>query len=147
MMMDPAGYSLTVPEGWTLSEHFGTGAHIRADMTGDDDMGLQVRLADVKPSSFPSTAEFMIADYAGDMAARWGGSCEETERVDPGTGYQSVTARFRAQWQDGGDWYLQLSLISRGSMLVILQCGCRWEDRQDGQEFFDGVAGSVVFAE
>lgn len=146
-MTDPAGYSLTVPDGWTVSEHFGTGAAIRADLTGGDDMGLQVRLADVKPSGFLSTAEYMIADYAGDMTARRGGSCDETERIDPGVGYRSVTARFRGRWQDGGDWYLQLSLVGSESMLVILQCGCPWEERQRGREIFDGVVGSIAFAE
>ncbi|MBN2586999.1 MAG: hypothetical protein JXR55_06875 [Candidatus Fermentibacteraceae bacterium] len=147
ILTDPAGYTLTVPRGWSVTEHFDSDDAIRADITATGEMGLQLRLADVKPSSFSSTAETLIREYASDMSTHWGGRCEEIERVVPDAGYQSLTTRFHAEYADGAQWYLQLSLISRGTTMLVLQCGCRWEDRQEGRAAFDGIVESVGFSE
>lgn len=144
---DPAGYSITVPSGWTVVERPDPDALIRADIYRDEEMGLQVRLSDVEPSSFRSTAEALITDYSMDIASRWGGHCGEVERSFPQAGTQSLTTRFQAEYGDGSSWYLQLSLVNRGSMLLILQCGCPWEDRLEGQAAFDGMVESVSFGQ
>ena len=58
-----------------------------------------------------------------------------------------LTARFRSEWEDGSRWYLQLSLVRKGTMLVIFQSGCPWEDRQEGRSSFDRVVESIMFDE
>jgi hypothetical protein len=141
---DPAGYSLTVPPGWNTEQHFQEGNLIRADITRGEDIGVQVRLTQLSTQDFESTARAMIADYAGDMSSHRGG-CHETGRDVPAAGDEAITARFRAGPDNGQQWYLQLSLVCHGSMLVMLQCGCRWEERQEGQEAFDGIVESISF--
>ncbi|MBD3278590.1 MAG: hypothetical protein GF388_09835 [Candidatus Aegiribacteria sp.] len=128
-LTDPEGYSLAVPPGWNTEQHFQEGSLIRADITRGDDMGVQVRLTQLSTQDFESTARAMIADYASDMSSHRGG-CHEKGRDVPAAGDEAITARFRAGPDNGQKWYLQLSLVRHGSMLVMLQCGCRWEERQ-----------------
>ena len=146
-LTDPDGYTVTIPSGWEAAEHFGTDNLIRADISKNSSMGLQIRLTDTTPYDFTSTAEAMIQDYAGDMSSHYGGYCTETERFYPEAGDQALTACFHAEWEDGSEWFLQLSLVRRNSMLVIFQCGCSWEDRQEGRQHFDQVVESIVFDE
>ena len=145
VMTDPEGYTVAIPSGWDVSENFRNDAYIRADITRGDDMGIQIRFTDVSPNSYTSTAEAMITDYVDDMSAHRGGPCLETGREIITAGEDALTARFQSRWEDGQQWYLQLSLVRKGSMLVIFQCGCRWEDRQEGQKAFDETVESITF--
>ena len=145
VLSDPEGYSVTVPPGWEVAEHFREGSFIRADITDGGDMGMQIRLADVSPGGFYANAESMIADYAEDMSAHHGGNCTETGREAPAAGDEALTARFLAEHSSGNRWYLQLSLVRSDDMLVIFQCGCIWEDRQQGRATFDRTVESISF--
>lgn len=145
VITDPEGYTLALPSGWDVSKNFQDGVFIRADITRGDDMGIQIRLTNASPGTFASTAETMITDYTAEMSAHWGGQCRETEREIITAGDEALSARFQSVREDGQQWYLQLSLVRKGSMLLIFQCGCRWEDRQEGQEAFDGTVESVRF--
>jgi len=104
-------------------------------------------LPDTSAGSFTFTAEAMIEDYATDMSTHYGGYCNETERLYPEAGDEAITVRFDSEWDDGSRWYLQLSLVRKGAMLVIFQCGCPWEDRLEGKESFDLIVESIVFDE
>lgn len=146
-LTDPAGYTIAIPPGWQATEHFGADHLIRADISKNGSMGLQVRLTDTTPHDFTSTAEAMIQDYATDMSSHYGGYCTETESSYPEAGDEALTACFRSEWENGSEWFLQLSLVRRNDMLVIFQCGCSWEDRQEGRQRFDQVVESLVFAD
>ena len=135
------------PQGWEATERFAADGLIRADISKSEHMGLQIRLTDTAPGAFTSTAEAMAEDYATDMATHYGGYCNETERLYPETGDEAITVRFDSEWDDGSRWYLQLSLVRKGTMLVIFQCGCPWEDRQEGRSSFNRVVESIVFGE
>lgn len=142
---DPAGYSLEVPEGWTLADHSSGNGLIRADFSRDDEMGIQVRLASVVAGGFMETARSALEDYRRDMTEHWGGSLSETERVTPDAGDQALTVRYRFRRDDGSEWYLQYSLVSCDSRLLMFQGGCGWPDREEGGQAFDRLVESLVF--
>ena len=146
-LSDPAGYTIAIPPEWQTADNFGTDGFIRADITKGSDMGIQVRLTDTAPENFSITAEAMIDDYSTDMSSHYGGYCTETERFYPEAGDEALTACFRSEWEDGSEWYLQLSLVRNNNMLVIFQSGCGWEDRGEGRQLFDRVVESITFNE
>jgi hypothetical protein len=144
-LTDPEGYTVAVPAGWDVQEHFQEGALIRADLTNGDDMGIQIRLTDVSLSNFSTTSQILITDYADDMSSHQGGDFTEIGRDAPVAGDEAITARFHASRADGQQWYLQISLVRRGILLVMFQCGCPWEDRQEGKAAFDATVESIRF--
>lgn len=142
---DPAGYSLEVPGGWSLSDHTSGDGLIRADITGGDGMGIQVRLLPLSPSGFDAAVSQLLRDYIQDMSGHWGGGMAETERTAPEAGERALTVRFRAARDDGSVWYLQESFVSAGDVLVVLQGGCPWAGRDRARPAFDAMVESISF--
>ncbi|MFO7950194.1 MAG: hypothetical protein R6U36_07475 [Candidatus Fermentibacteraceae bacterium] len=142
---DPAGYSLEVPGGWSLSDRTAGDGLIRADITGGDGMGIQVRLLPLSPSGFDAAVSRLLREYIRDMSGHWGGGMAETERTAPDAGEKALTVRFRATRDDGSVWYLQESFVSAGDMLVVLQGGCPWERRDRARAAFDDMVDSISF--
>ncbi len=143
---DPAGYSLEVPGGWSLSDRTAGDGLIRADIQREDDMGIQVRLVPLSGSGFSTRTSSMLSDYRADMSGHWGGRMAETDRITPEAGERALTVRFRATRDDGSAWYLQESFVSSGDMLVVLQGGCPWDGRAPARSAFDGMVESVSFS-
>jgi len=142
---DPAGYSLEVPEGWTLSDRTAGDGLIRADITRGDSIGIQVRLRLLIPSGFDSAVSRLLRDYVQDMSGHWGGHVAETGRIIPEVGERALTVRLRATRDDGSIWYLQESFVSSGDMLVVLQGGCAWTERGLARPAFDAMVESISF--
>lgn len=147
MFRDPAGYTLEIPEGWDLSERTSGEGLIRADITANASMGLQVRLTEVSPSNFHLKAEQLLAGYCEDMESHWGGSLHEMERFSPDAGDQALTVRIRSDRENGENWYLQESFVRGGSMLLVFQGGSRWTDREEAMVIFDEIVASSAFDE
>lgn len=142
---DPAGYSLEVPEDWTVSDRTSEDGLIRADFSRGQEMGIQVRLSSMPGATFSSTVRSALEDYRRDMTGHWGGSLTETERVTPDAGDEALTVRYRFSRDDGSEWYLQYSLVREDERLLMFQGGCRWPDREEGMRAFDLVVESVRF--
>lgn len=142
---DPAGYSLEVPGGWSLSDRTDGDGLIRADVNREDDMGIQVRLLPLSPSGFDAMTASLLNGYREDMSGHWGGSVAETGRITPEVGERALTVRLRASRDDEGVWYLQESFVSSGDMLVVLQGGCPWAKRELARPAFDAMVESISF--
>lgn len=142
---DPAGYSLEVPEGWSLSPRTTGDGLIRADITGGDGTGIQVRLMPLSQSGFDAAVSRLLRDYIRDMSGHWGGNVVETGRITPEVGERALTVRLRASRDDGSVWYLQESFVSSGDMLVVLQGGCAWTERGLARPAFDAMVESISF--
>ena len=142
---DPAGYSLTVPRGWSLSDHTAEDGLIRADIDKGNEMGIQVRLMRMSSSGFASRTSSLLSSYREEMSRHWGGGLVETERSAPNAGDGALTVGFQASRGDGSVWYLQESFVSEGEMLVVLQGGCLWEDREQARRAFHGIVESISF--
>jgi hypothetical protein len=142
---DPAGYSLEVPQGWSLSDRTGGDGLIRADVTRGEGMGVQVRLVSPPPGNFRSATSSMLRDYVSDMSGHWGGGMEETERITPDVGDRALTVRFRATRDDGSVWFLQESFVQSGGRMVVLQGGCPREDMETALPAFDRMVESISF--
>lgn len=142
---DPAGYRLSVPDGWRVTDRTERGELIRADIDGGKQMGIQVRLAPVAPARFSATVKAMLDDYRRDMTGHWGGEMTETGRCSPDAGEEALTVRFRARRKDGKEWYLQESFVRSGEKLLVLQGGCPWPRREAAARAFDSILESVAF--
>lgn len=142
--VDPAGYRLTVPAGWTLADHARDNALIRADLSRGKG-GVQVRLETVGRGTFESFTERAIAGYRRDIAGHWKGVITEIDRGEPTVGRAALTVRFRMVRKNDEVWYLQQSFVTDGRAVVHFQGGSPWDDQSDYRDALDGIVTSVRF--
>lgn len=150
LFVDPAGYQMEVPAGWQVKDHTAKKGVIRADLLADGKgkAGAQVRLLRCSPDQFRDRADAETTRYRVDMGSRWGGEVKEISRETSHTGESDrLTVNFRADRDGGSVWYLQESFIGRGEMMVLLQGGCDWTQRDEFSVTLGAIAHSVCFVD
>lgn len=137
------GYSFNYPDSWTLADHSGSNALIRADITDKNLGGLQVRVQKNNQLPLSTFAGQYLENYRKEMLDHWKGDIgmigQGVEKIGKHEGFQTAMIHNRP---DNSKWFLKLFIWLKNDNAFIFQCGAQSGQIHVFEPLFDRCAGS-----
>jgi len=141
------GYALRYPGDWSLADHSAKDEMIRADISRDTGLGLQVRLMPMDGGTLAGFVDAYIKQFTTDMRGHYRqAQLSSGDRLFTTLGPNpcfTVTFYHRRGGRD--NWLLKSYLFATGGKALVLQSGTRLAAAEANEPILDAIAASVRF--
>ena len=140
------GYRLHYPSTWTIQQYPDSEDLVKADITKDDETGLQMRVYVNTESGLTSFLEQYVPDFDTQMRRRWGGEMTVIEQRYATFDLQrGFIISFDFIREDGTRYFFKHYLVGRDNRVYVIQCGTPFEVRSANESVFDSIVESLDF--
>ena len=137
------GYRLHYPSDWTVQQSPDSEDLVKANISKDDETGLQVRVYTDITSNLNTFLEGYVPDFDHKMRQQWGGEMIILEqRYTTFDQQRGFIISFDFKREDGARYFFKQYLISRDNKVYVIQCGTPFDLRSINETLFDSIAES-----
>lgn len=139
-------YRISYPRTWRLDDKTSSNHMIRADIVKNEDFGFQIRAFSGIQDSLEDFSDHFIEQFMADMSGHWQGDIREDDRqCFSGASQDRCISSIIFARADGKAWFFREYLFQRADRVIVLQCGCRLEDRSANERELDAIAATFAF--